>query len=209
MKSLLFCILLFSLSEVAVAQIKLREVGVSMSSKCFILNDKHTFRYYYSHCTGSEIGMGTYRITGNHIKFVFDSVSAPVITKSMNSDHLDSVKIMIREIGSNQPQWYTKIIYNDTAYEDEQTGSYTISYTGGEIGLGNFLDSVPSLFINPGQDSCNDYEIWWFDRTSTFVKSGKKVKMKRVYGKYRLRETVRGYTDKKGYYPMKRITYYR
>ena len=209
MKLILSCILLFSLPELVSAQRKLHEIGASMYSKCFIVNDDHTFRYAYSHCTGSEVGVGKYRRTGNHIKFVFDAISAPVITKSMKRGHPDSVKIRIRDIGTNQAEWYTKVIYKDTVYEDEQTGSYNIPYTGGSVGVVNFLDSVPSLFLNPGQDHCNDYIIEWFNDTNTFVKSGKKVKMKRIYGTYRLKEKVRGYTDEKGYYPMKWITYYR
>lgn len=209
MKLVLLCILLFCLPELVFAQRKLYEIGASMYSKCFILDDNHTFRYAYHHCTGSEVGIGTYKRTGNQIKFVFDSISAPVITKSMNRAHLDSVKIMIRNIGTNQVEWYTKVVYNDTVYENEQTGSYMIPYTDGSIGIVNFLDSVPSLFLNPGQEHYNDYTIQWFNDTNTFVKSGKKVKMKRVYGNYRLKEKVRGYTDKRGYSPIKWITYYR
>jgi hypothetical protein len=167
------------------SQQKLCEEGSIMYSKCFFLNEDKTFRYAFNHCTGSQLGIGTYTFSDKYLHFQFDTLYGPIIRKSKDSLRTNFIKVSFRGVGDNLPLLNRSAVYNNTVFESDSNGILFIPFEEGTIGLINFLDTVATIFLDPVIDQSNNYTIYWFDIFDTFCSEEKKIKMKKVFGKYR------------------------
>lgn len=89
--------LLISMNSLLNAQDTLKAINTFMYSEYYVLNNDNSFEYSYNHCTGIEIGIGTYKktILGN-IKFLFEKyrIQNDTIVKEFNVDS-DSISIQV------------------------------------------------------------------------------------------------------------------
>ncbi len=189
------------------SQTEICEENSVMYSICYQLDTNGTFTYDYSHCTGSVLGSGTYTKSKKSIGFTFDTLQSPQITSSYKKLN-GKVTISHFHITDGFAMEWAKVNYNGQIYRTDSLGKVTINYSGGPIIVYQYFDK-DSLTINPGSDQMDEYYIYWHSPGDTFVRKGKVIKLKKVGDKYKLKEKVLGYDDKKDkYYPYQRTTYY-
>jgi len=194
--------------SIGYSQSEICEENSVMYSVCYQIDTNGTFTYDYSHCTGSELGLGTYSKSKRSIEFKFDSLQSPEIKSANRKRENGTVAISHLHLSDGYVMEWARIDYNGETYRTDTLGKVTINYSGGPITVYQSFDK-DSLTINPDSDDMDEYFIYWHSPGDSFVEKGKVIKMKKVGNKYKLKEKVLGYDDKKDkYYPYQRTTYY-
>ena len=179
-----------------------------MYSICYELSSNGNFKYDFSHCTGSVIGKGLFKKTKKSLTFTFDTIVVPQIHQQLT--HLKSgiVKISHYHLANGYGIEFAKVNYNLKSYRTDSSGVVEIDYFGGPIVIYQYFER-DSIIINPDKDKFNKYEIFWNSPGDIFMKQGKVVKMTKIGEKYKFKEKVLDYDDKKNiYFPKWRTTYY-
>lgn len=196
------------MNTIGYSQTEICEENSFMYSICYQLDSNGTFTYDYSHCTGSVLGIGNYSKTKNSIELKFDTLRSPQIKSVNGNKNNGTVTISYHHISDGYAMEWARVDYNGKAYRTDSLGKVIINYSGGPIEVYQYFDK-DSLIINPDSDQMDEYFIYWHSPGDTFVRKGKEIKLTKVGDKYKLKEKVLGYNDKKDkYYPYQRITYY-
>lgn len=208
MKGLISIALILLINSVGFSQTEICEENSVMYSICYQLYSNRTFTYDYSHCTGSEIGFGTYSKSKKSIVFNFDTLISPQI-KGFNGDRNNgTVSISHFHITDGYAKEWTKVMYKEEAYRTDCLGSVTLNYSGGAITIFQYFDK-DSLIINPNSDRADTYFVYWHSPGDTIISKGKEIRMVKVGNKYKLKEKALKYDDRHDiYYPYQRTTYY-
>jgi hypothetical protein len=205
MRVLLTCILLF-ISLKSFSQIKMCEENTRMYFKCYQLDSNGTFNYVFGHCTGSYIGIGSYVQSKKTLTFNFDTMGAPLIHGHNQELKHGLVEISYYHLIDKRIMYFEKVLYRQKEYRTDLNGKLVLNYQGGPVIIyRNYGDSV---IINPGNEKFNSYDIFWYSSWETYVKKGTKIKMKKRGNRYKLRQRVKGYSERRGYYPKWRTTFY-
>jgi hypothetical protein len=207
MKGLILITFILLINSIGYSQIEICEHKSVMYSVCYKLDTNGTFTYDYSHCTGSLLGSGTYSKSKKSIEFTFDTLQSPQIKRASKNNN-GKVIISRYHITDGFAMELEKVEYKGQTYQTDTLRKVTINYSGGPIIVYQYFDK-DSLIINPDIDQMDEYFIYWHSPGDTFVKKGKVVKVKKVGNKYKLKEKVLRYNDKKDkYYSCQRIKYY-
>ncbi len=201
-------ILFFSFSVYTFSQIRICEKNSAMYSVCYELDSVGNFKYKYSHCTGSVNGIGTFRKTKKSIIFTFDTFTTPRIHKQQAQLKKGIVKISFYHFLSINPDDNAIINYNNNIYISDSSGVVEINYNGGPIAIHQY-SKPDSIILNPDKDQSNKYDIFWNYSWETYMPQGTIIRMTKHGKKYKYKEKVLGYSNRKNiYYPRWRTTYY-
>lgn len=208
MKGIISIIFILLINSIGYSQTEICEENSVMYSICYQLDTNGTFKYDYSHCTGSELGFGTYSISKESIEFKFDTLQSPQIKTNNKERNNDTVTISHFHVTSGYAMVWARVDYKGETYRTDSLGKVTLNYSGGPIIIYQYFDT-DSLTINPDSDKMDTYFIYWHSPGDTFMNKGKEIKMVKVGSKYKLKQEALKYDDKKDkYYPYKRTTYY-
>lgn len=208
MKGIISITLILLINLIGYSQTEICEENSVMYSICYQLDSNGTFKYTYSHCTGSEFGVGHYSKSKKSIEFTFDTLTAPQI-KGINGERNDmTISISYFHLLDGYAMEWARIDYKGATYRTDSLGTVTLKYSGGPVIIFQYFDK-DSLIINPDSDNTDTYFVYWHSPGDTFVNKGNVIKMKKVGDKYNFKEKVLSYDDKKDrYYPYQRTTYY-
>ena len=205
---IILAILLLTISVSTFSQTKMCEENSVLYSICYELDSTGHFKYDFNHCTGSVLGSGSFKKSKKSIIFTFDSIITPVIHGQHNQLKNSIIRINRYHLLNGYPIEFAKVNYKQKSYRTDSTGLVEIDYSGGPIVVYQHHER-DSIIINPDKDNFNKYEVFWQSPGDTFMKQGTIIKMTEKSGKYKFKEKLLGYDDKKDvYFPEWRITYY-
>lgn len=180
--------------NISLGQTTICEKNSIMYFACYKLNADGTFSYQYIDGNEEQIGIGTYSQTKKELIFTYDSLVSPKIHKTKLGDTLHTINIKCAYILDSFPRLFNPVIYNNTLFFCDSSGSVTIkNYKSGPILIHNYADSI---YISPDQDECNHYQIYTHSPDNSFVSKGTVQRLEKK-GKY-YRRKVASYFDKKG-----------
>lgn len=173
----LIVLLLLSTSFQLCAQDTLVQKNTFMYSEYFILHKNNRFDYQYSHCTGIEVGSGSYKEGGFNLKFEFDSIPALKDTVVAFYDpNSEFVNLKVLSAYDSSQIDYCILKSGGTSYFHQTDSGYNLPITTDSVSIRGM--SFATFSIYPQKDSCNTYRVYINEVWRTFV-SGDKVKLKK------------------------------
>lgn len=200
-------ILVFLCSNILISQKKICEEKSVMYSKCYTLNTDKTFQYRANYCGQLEIGKGFYKEFNNKIIFEFDSI-VPTKIEKKQIENEKKVSITIISISNNEPIPYLEVIYKGNIMTTDEKGKVYLDYTDEEIKIFSYF-RAQSIEINPKLDNSNNYILYVTFNGEMYIEKGRIVKLKKVGEKFKLKEKLKKYNEKRAkYIEYKKSFYY-
>jgi hypothetical protein len=172
---LLVTFLLIIVTSLLSAQDTLKASNTFMYSEYYVLNNDNSFEYCYNHCTGIEVGIGTYKktILGN-IKFLFEeySIQNDTIVKEFN---VDSDSISIQVLSVKDSSFLDGIIIN--RHIMGMTDEYIYKAPSNTDSIVVQYYNFKTIIIQPENDTTNVYKIYLQDYGLSYVNENTETKL--------------------------------